>query len=81
MQDVCRFPVLLHMPMSLSEHHLTNGLTGPSSNNAWNNEQGWRDSINRENHIASKSLVVSTCSSSVCAWPLVMYASRCALLI
>ena len=34
-------------------------LTGPSGNNVWSNEIGWRDSINRENRIAIKSLVVT----------------------
>ena len=33
-------------------------MAGPSSNDKWNNEQGWRDSINRENRIAAKSLFV-----------------------
>ena len=40
-------------------------LTGPSGNNVWSNEIGWRDAINRENRISSIAIKSLFCH---CGW-------------
>jgi len=38
----------------ISHSNLCPSPTGPSSNSAWNNEEGWKHAIARENRVASK---------------------------